>query len=180
MYWRWNARRLAISAFLIPHLFAVAIINLPDSALRQRLIEPVMHYLVPIGLDQAWGMFAPNPVMHPMVLEVVTTDKDGIQRMFAFPKMTDFSIWRAIPRVRHSKFASNCGAADRPSHREVAAKYAARKLNIPAASYPIEAEVLYQVRETPPPGQPPRDPMKPPVPQSLQTFRFSTPAEVQQ
>ena len=111
MNWRWTARRLAISAFLILHLFAVGIINLPDSALRQRLIMPVMSYLVPIGLDQAWGMFAPNPVMHPSNLEVLTVDKDGIQRMFAFPKMTDFSVWRAIPRVRHSKFASNCGIA---------------------------------------------------------------------
>lgn len=58
--WRWNAHRLTISAFLIVHLFAVGIINLPDSALRQRLIMPVLHYLVPIGLDQAWGMFAPT------------------------------------------------------------------------------------------------------------------------
>jgi hypothetical protein len=180
LYWRWNAHRLAISAFLILHLSAVGIINLPDSALRQRLSEPVFNYLVPIGLDQAWGMFAPNPVMHPMELEIVTTDKDGILRMFAFPKMTDFSVWRAIPRVRHSKFTSNCGLSERPSHREVAAKYALRRLNVPAASYPIEAEVIFKVHETPPPGQPSRDPMKPPVPQSLQTFRFSSPAEVQQ
>ena len=179
MNWRWNAHRLAISAFLALHLFAVGIINLPDSALRQRVITPVLYYLVPIGLDQAWGMFAPNPVMHAMTLEVMTVDKDGIQRMYAFPKMTDFSVWRAIPRVRHSKFASNCGMAEKGYHREVAARYAIRQLKIPAASYPVEAEILYQVLETPPPGQPLRDPMKPPIPQTLQTFRFPTPAEVQ-
>ena len=41
MYWRWTARRLAISAFLVVHLGAVAIMNLPPSALRQALIAPV-------------------------------------------------------------------------------------------------------------------------------------------
>ena len=78
--------------------------------------------------------------------------------------MTDFSIWRAIPRVRHSKFASNCGVASNVVIREFAVRHAIRQLAIPADAYPVEAELLYQVRETAPPGQPPADPMKPPVP----------------
>jgi len=176
--WRWTARRLVISAFLIVHLFAVMVINLPASALRQRLIDPVALYLVPIGLDQGWGMFAPNPVMHPMTLEVMTVDKDGIQRTFVFPKMTDFSIWEAMPRVRHSKYASNCGIASSVATREFAVRHAIRQLKIPAAAFPVDAELLYQVRETPPPGEPLRDPLKPPVPQTLQTYRFPTLAEV--
>ncbi len=68
---------------------------------------------------------------------------------------------------------------DRPDYPpEFAARYAIRQLKIPAESFPVQAEVLYQVRETPPPGEPLRDPMKPPVPQTLQTFRFPTAAEV--
>ena len=179
MYWRWTAQRLAISAFLVVHLGAVATINLPPSALRQALITPVAHYLMPIGLDQAWGMFAPNPVMHSMTLEAMTVDRNGIQRTFVFPKMTDFSWWRAIPRVRHSKFASNCGVATNVVIREFATRHALRQLAIPADAYPVEAELLYQVRETASPGQPPIDPMKPPVPQTLQTYRFPTIEEVQ-
>lgn len=170
--WRWTARKLAISAFLVVHLSAVLIINLPVSVLRQRLIKPVAYYLVPIGLDQAWGMFAPNPVMHAATLEVVTVDKIGIQRTYVFPKMTDFSIWRAMPRVRHSKYASNCGIPSNVTMREFAVRHAIRQLKIPADSFPIEAELLTQVVETPPPGEPLRDPMKPPVPTSLQTYAF--------
>jgi hypothetical protein len=179
LYWRWNVRRLAISAFLAIHLLAVGVINLPQSALRQRLFVPVIHYLLPIGLDQSWGMFAPNPVLHAMTMEVMTVDKNGLQRMFAFPKMTDFSVWRAIPRVRHSKFTSNCGLETNVSYREFAVRYAIRQLKIPADAFPVNAELFYQVRETPPPGDPPRDPMKPPIPQSLQTYRYPSMAEVQ-
>lgn len=178
MNWRWTAQRLMISAFLVFHLAAVAIINLPACALKQLAWPPASFYLVPIGLDQAWGMFAPNPVANSMALEVSTVDKDGIRRDFPFPKMTDFSIWRGMPRVRHSKFASNCAVASNTAIREFAVRHAIRQLKIPAVAFPVEADLLFQVRETPPLGGPPLDPMRPPVPQILQTYRFPTLAEV--
>ena len=62
--------------------------------------------------------------------------------------------------------------------REFAVRHAIRQLKIPATAFPVEADMLYQVRETPPLGDPPADPMKPPVPQILQTYRFPTLAEV--
>jgi len=176
--WRWTAHRLAVSAFLIFHLGVLAVINLPPSPIKAALFWPVLHYFVPIGLDQAWGMFAPNPSMHPSVVEVMTVDKNGLQRTYAFPKMTDFSPWEGIPRVRHSKFSSILGQPGSTAHREFAVRYAIRQLKIPAESFPVEAEILYQVRETSPPGEPARDPMKPPVPQTLQSYRFPSIAEV--
>jgi hypothetical protein len=177
--WRWIVRRLVISAFLIVHLSAVVLFNLPQSALRRSVITPVMCYLFPLGLDQSWGMFAPNPVLHSMTLEAATIDRNGIHRSFAFPKMTDFSIWGAMPRVRHSKYASNCGVTTNVVIREFAVRHAIRQLRIPADAFPVEAELLFQVTETPPLGEAPRDPMKPPVPQTLQTYRFPSLAEVQ-
>jgi hypothetical protein len=177
--WRWTAHRWAISAFLAFHLGVVVVINMPPSPLRASLFWPVMHYLVPIGLDQSWAMFAPNPVMNAMTMEVMTVDRDGIQRTYVFPKMTDFTVWQGIPRVRHSKFTSVCGQINNTAHREFATRYAIRQLKIPATSFPVEAELVYQVRETPPPGDPPRDPMKPPIPQILATYRFPSMAEVQ-
>lgn len=178
LYWRWTVRRLAVSAFLAFHLFALGIINMPPSALRERLFPVALYYLIPMGLDQAWGMFAPNPDMHAMTVEVTTVDKNGIQRTYTFPKMTDFSPWQAIPRVRHSKFTSNLGVERNTAHREFAVRYAIRQLKIPADAFPVEAEMVYRVQETPPPGAPPRDPMKPPVSQRLQTYRYPSMAEV--
>ncbi len=178
MNWRWTAQRLVISAFLIFHLFMVGIINLPASFLREFFFPVAIHYLIPIGLDQAWGMFAPNPVMHAMTLEVQTVDKNGIQRVYDLPKMTDFSVWEAIPRVRHSKFTSNCGDPDRKAYREFVVRHAIRQLKIPPDSFPINAELFYLVVETPPLGAPPRDPMKPPTPQLLEMYRYPSMAEV--
>ena len=178
MNWRWTARRIFISAFLIFHLGAVFLINLPACALREAVISPVAMYLLPIGLDQAWGMFAPNPVQNINHLEAMTVDHNGIQRVFAFPKMTDFSIWQAMPRVRHSKFASNCGNPNAKALQEYAVRYAIRQLNIPADAFPVNAELYYQVTETPPLGAPARDPMLPPTQFSLRTYQFPTLAEV--
>jgi hypothetical protein len=116
--------------------------------------------------------------MHPSTIEVMTVDKDGIQRTFVFPKMTDFSPWSGIPKVRHSKFTSVCGVAGNTAHREFATRYAIRQLKIPAISFPVEAELVYQIKETPPLGDPPRDPLKPPTTQILSSYRFPSLAEV--
>ena len=178
MNWRWTAHRIFVSTFLVIHFTAVTLINLPASALRQATILPVAWYLLPIGLDQAWGMFAPNPVLHSNTLEVSTTDSRGIQRTYIYPKMTDFTIWEAMPRVRHSKYASNCSLDSNVALREYSVRNAIRKLKIPADAFPVTAELYYQVIETPPLGEPARDPMKPPTPHTIQTYRFPTLAEV--
>lgn len=178
MNWRWNARRILLSTFLILHLGAVVVVNLPVSPLRQALIMPVVWYLLPLGLDQSWGMFAPNPVLHTNNLEVLTVDSRGIQRTFAFPKMADMSIWQAMPRVRHSKYTTNNANESNVTLRECSVRHAIRSLDIPADAFPVMAELYYQVIETPPVGEPARDPMRPPTHQTLQTYRFPALAEV--
>ncbi len=178
MNWRWTAQKWTISAFLAVHLFMVMVINLPGSFLKARLYPVAIHYLLPLGLDQAWGMFAPNPAAHPMTLEVLTVDKNGIQRVFDFPKMTEFGVWEAFPKVRHSKFTSNCGIEFHRDFREFAVRHAIRQLKIPADAFPVEAELLYLVLETPPLGEPARDPMKPPTRQTLELYRYPSMAEV--
>ena len=172
MNWRWTAQRLGISAFLVVHLAAITVYNLPACHLRAQWYDTAATYLVPLGLWQNWAMFAPNPTYHEMTLEAVSLDARGIQRTFTFAKMTDFSIIDAAPRVRHSKYASNVGDENNTAIRECAARHVLRQMNIPADSYPVEVELYYQVRETPPPGQGPVDPMKPTAPHSLKTFRF--------
>ncbi len=86
--------------------------------------------------------------------------------------------WQAIPRVRHSKFSNVLGQPGNTAHREFATRYAIRQLKIPPSSFPVEAEMFYQVRETPPLGEPPRDPLKPPVHMTMATYRFPSMAEV--
>ena len=54
-------KKAAISAFLLAHLAAVAVWNLPDCAIKGRFVGPSARYLLPLGLWQHWGMFAPHP-----------------------------------------------------------------------------------------------------------------------
>lgn len=174
MNWRWTAQRLGISAFLIAHLAALAVYNLPACFLRERLFPYASTYLIPLGLWQTWAMFAPNPTQCEMTVEAIAIDSTGIQRSFAFAKMTDFSLLRAAPRVRHSKYASNLGDESCSAIRECAARHVVRQLQIPEDAFPVQVELFHQVRETPPLGEGPIDPMKPTIPRTIKTYRFES------
>ncbi len=173
----WRLKRLAISAFLVVHLSAIILWNLPRSVIRARTIDLTCRYIYPLGLWQNWAMFAPDPVRHTVMLEAVAVDKNGIMYNFAFPKMTDYSILGRAPRVRHSKFASYFASDEFAVNRQLAARHVVRQLDIPRESFPVEVELQYQVRETPPPGTRP-DPMSPMILHPIRAYRFPTWEEV--
>lgn len=54
------AGRLLISTFLVVTLAAVTLANLPDSQVRRTLLVVGQPYLNATGLDQNWGVFAPD------------------------------------------------------------------------------------------------------------------------
>jgi len=169
----WRLKRLAISAFLLVHLAALALWNMPGCALRQRAFRAVAHYVYPLGLWQNWAMFAPDPVRHTVTLQAIAVDRNGIMYDYAFPKMADYSLWGRALRVRHSKFASYFASEEFANHRQVAARHVVRQLAIPAEGFPVDVEIQYQVRETPPPGTVP-DPMAPTRTHPLKAYRFPT------
>ena len=77
LVWRWTARRLAISAFLVFHLTATVVWNLPNSPLKQCLFPRMRPYMLPLGLWQSWWMFAPDPMGTTAVLEVGSDRRSG-------------------------------------------------------------------------------------------------------
>ena len=72
--------RALISLLIVFTLLAVVVINLPDSALRRSLSKTTQPYLNAIGLDQAWGVFAPDPRRESIRLEVRLGYPDGTDR----------------------------------------------------------------------------------------------------
>ena len=92
----WVFKRLVISTFLLIHLVALVVYNIPACAIRDKLISFSVGYLYPLGLWQNWAMFAPNPVQSTLTLEALAVDKNGMMRNFAFPKMADFTYWQGI------------------------------------------------------------------------------------
>lgn len=173
----WRLKRWGVSAFLIVHLGAIGVWNLPNCPIRRRAFDALSCYLYPLGLWQNWAMFAPDPIRHTIVLEAIAVDKAGIMYNFAFPKMADFSLWGRAPRVRHSKFASYFADEEFGTLREVASRHVVRELGIPREGFPVDVELRYQVRETPPPGRRP-DPMSPSVTHPIKAYRFPAPEDV--
>ena len=175
----WTLKRLAISAFVLVHLAAVGLWNLPRCALTERFGGWTPYYMLPTGLWQHWGMFAPDPVRDTWALEAVVRDRSGIQRRFGFLRTAELSAWEGFWAYRHGKFLANM--ADKtggPAFRELTARHAVRRLGLAAEDFPVEVELLYQVRTTPPPGQS-TDPMMAPLPLTLDVYRFANPREAQ-
>jgi hypothetical protein len=176
--WGWAARRLGISAFLVVHVSATLIWVMPPCPIRARCFGLVSRYIMPLGLWQYWGMFAPDPMSNSFTLSADVVDVHGLRYSFPFPKLSDYSALGRIPRFRHPKFAANLSIPELELQRKLAARHVLRQLGLPAESFPAVVRLEYQVRATPPPGGPPADPMAPTIPYTLGTFRFTSLEEV--
>ena len=53
--------RAVISAFAVVTVVALALWNLPDSEIKRKALTVVRPYVTALGLEQNWGVFAPDP-----------------------------------------------------------------------------------------------------------------------
>jgi hypothetical protein len=178
MDWRWTARRLLISAFLVVHVGATILWVIPRSHLKDRTIRVVAAYMLPLGLWQYWTMFAPDPVRYTFALEAEVIDAQGLRYGFAFPRLAGYNAVQAIPRFRYSKYAANLADESFNEPRVFAARHVARSLNLAADRFPIDVHLFYQIRDAPPIGGPPSDPMAPTRQSLIATFHFEKISEV--
>jgi hypothetical protein len=77
--------RQLISAALVVVLLSIVAWNLPSSALRQRTLPLTRRVLVPLGLDQAWNVFAPDPRRQVVSQAARITYDDGSTAMWQRP-----------------------------------------------------------------------------------------------
>jgi hypothetical protein len=129
--------------------------------------------MLPTGLWQNWTMFAPDPMRHAFMLQALAVDKNGVMYEYAFPHLIDYSVWRGIARVRHSKYPTYLAIDEYAAHREMTARHVVRALDLPPEVFPVDVELQYLVKEAPPLGQVP-DPMVPPKIQPIKAYRFPT------
>ena len=54
-------QRLAVSALIVLILLSLVASNAPDSAIKDGLLTVTRPFILITGLDQRWGVFAPNP-----------------------------------------------------------------------------------------------------------------------
>ena len=171
--WVLSADRLFVSAFLAFHIAATITWVMPACPIRERCLPAFTSYMLPLGLWQCWTMFAPDPMRQSVTLEADVTDAHGIRSRYAFLRLVDYSKWRGVPRFRHSKYTVNLLLPEMEQCRRFAARHAVRQLGLPAEAFPLDVRLVYQVREAPPPGGPPADPMAPTRPHALGAFHFT-------
>jgi hypothetical protein len=138
----------AISALIAAVILIGVVSNMPASAIKQALAPTLTPIAVATGLDQFWGMYAPDPPSRLENLEVHVTMADGSDRVWTLPTQYDRVVgvaashrWRKLKESLLSE----------PQIRPQFAHWVVHELTVPAERanrvYMIlRAEVL------PPPG----------------------------
>ena len=94
-----------ISVAILFTLLAMVVTNLPDSQLRRSLSEKTQPYLNAIGLDQNWGVFAPDPRREVLWLEGKIVYADGSEETWRPPVRND--LVGELSDYRWQKFMEN-------------------------------------------------------------------------
>jgi hypothetical protein len=177
--WRWNARRLFVSAFVIFHLSALSIWTIPPCIIKERCTPFIQYYVLPTGMWQWWAIFAPDPIRNTMVMDAEIIDARGMRHIFEFPRLGDLPWWQKVPRYRQPKFTANMVVPEYIPHRKFTAKHAVRQMGLKPEAYPLVVSLYYHVTDSPAPGSTAAiDPMVPPRIHMLERFEFASIEEV--
>ncbi len=179
MNWRWIARRLVISAFVLFHLAALSLWTMPDCAIKSRFQEPFRYYVLPLGVWQWWAIFAPDPLRENRVMEAEVIDAKKLIHVFEFTRLGDLAWYEKLPRYRHPKFTDNMmSGGEYVKQREFTARYVIRQLGLGADAFPLTVSLYTKINDPPPPGTPSADPMTPPRVHMIERFQFASLEEV--
>jgi hypothetical protein len=176
--WRWTARRLAISAFVVFHLSALIIWTIPPCAIKERFQTGYRYYVLPLGIWQWWAIFAPDPVRENQILEAEVIDARRMIHVYEFPKIGDLSWWEKTTRYRNPKFTGNIISAEYAQQRVLTARHAVRQLELGEDAFPVWVSLYVKATATPPAGTAVADPMVPPRIQMVERFQFASLKEV--
>ncbi len=179
MAWRWTARRLVISAFVIFHLSALIIWTIPPCQVKERFSKPFQYYMLPLGIWQWWAIFAPDPIRETTLLDAEVVDCKGMRYLHEFPRIGELSMWNKIARYRQPKFTSNVSSEEYARQRRFTARHAVRQLGMGPEAFPLWVSLYYQVKASPLPGtMAVADPMAAPQIQLIDRFEFASLKEV--
>ncbi len=128
--WREKSKFIAINAFLIFHIVAIACWCIPiNTPLTLEFKELVRPYFLWSGLFQAWDMFSPNPKAGNSYLEAIVIYQDGSIEMWTFPRMELLSITEKTFKERYRKFEDVLSGGEFPALWPEAARRVARLNN---------------------------------------------------
>ena len=151
MAWRWNARRLIVSAFVIFHLSAICLWTMPPALSR---ITPGLLPVLRVAdrhVAMVGDLRARTRSRHD---HAGRRDhrRQGDAAHLRVPSARRFPWWQKVPRYRQPKFTGNMGSPEYLVIGKFTARYAARQLGLEPEAFPLWVSLYYQVKDTPPPG----------------------------
>ena len=150
---RTRAGRAIISLFILATLVTLLTANLPASRLQHVLLQADHPYLYGLGLDQQWGVFAPDPRQETVDVFARVTFADG-----------SLGTWRVPTRgpavgeyvdYRWLKWEENVVQPGNVDLWQPVALYAARKLATPRHR-PVRVNLVNRHHPVSPPERIPR------------------------
>lgn len=138
-----------ISAFLLATLTAVAVANLPESELKRTLLGPGGPYLNATGLDQNWGVFAPDGRQSVLSLVASVRYSDGSTAAWHLPDAGP--VLGAYWDYRWRKWAENLMTlgSEGAAIRTPAAVWVAREMTRPGKE-PVQVTLATRFHDLPP------------------------------
>lgn len=119
--------RAAISSLLVLILMGMLVANLPDSHLRRGAWRFVRPYAVAMGIEQAWGVFAPDPRRQVLEFEARITFTDGSEATWRVPDgdpvFAAYRDYRWRKWVEHVTLDVNRDELWRPSAQWIARRF---------------------------------------------------------
>jgi hypothetical protein len=98
-------RRWSITAFILLHVYIMAVWGLPGSGFRTLLARPIESYVDYMGLWHSWDMFAPDPLSLNFGIQAVIEYQDGSRKTWDFPRMEKLSLWERFQKERYRKWS---------------------------------------------------------------------------
>jgi hypothetical protein len=85
--------RLAVSVAILAWLVGIVVWNMPNSATRNAVLPKVQPLMTATGIQQNWGVFAPNPRNEEWDMTIEMYYADGSMREWTFPDNQLVGMW---------------------------------------------------------------------------------------
>lgn len=143
--------RRAISWLAILVVASVVLSNLPGSELKNRLMRAARPVLLVTGLDQNWGVYAPNPPTSTAEVFARMTYSDGATHTWRIPRGNPV-LRRPYRDYRWLKFSEYVNPSAHPDLLKGFVEWLART-ELRDGRAPMRIVVVRRLRELVPPGE---------------------------
>jgi hypothetical protein len=138
--------RAVLSALIVVTLVVIVVANLPPSALQRKLVRVSEPYIDAIGINQVWGVFAPEPLRQVVEIEATARYADGTSLVWKPPHGLPFpDSYRDIHWIRWLE------VADKPDFYEPTGRWLAEELTVDGRP-PVEIALRRRTYGLLPPG----------------------------